>query len=545
MRGSSLADHFPSHDHFPVRATPAQALARAEICYEHEADALREIAHRHHLYNVALGDTADFIIYPGHRCTRDCHLIGPPERERVFVCPMPHTHPQYKRNADGSVLHRWSGCVSVCYKFGVPHVCTSNMCTHQQPTHELVTCTLTGRTLGSEVVDMQELPFSFGDGGKAMTAIHVQSADTDAMSRRMEQYNDTRPETSGRREAVAAAAAHAKQLTADSSSAKKRTIDTSGLVTQVDGSRTAGPTGLIAESAAQRKLLVTDSRDVIPTPLSEPLVVIAQPDATPRPVTTAHPFSVIGDGPTDVDIKFHFRTIVNQLWGQLEDAYDIRKRSEELRVAERRVIVRCIDRRRLSREGSLTAAGSAPMLFGDIAAIHAQETATAMQGMHMVRILASWPQWRSGLLKRKCTEELAERMWKLWEGITRSPKYQNRQEPQLFKRVAGAMLTMVIDGYKIAVCEHTRSGRPFYLQPCAHQKNAVSVAQCGHPSHRLALIAPHVMMQQLLSPEGMKRRAVDPVCGYTHGDCNTVYSFLSSLLERGLTPRQIREIHVK
>lgn len=471
-------------------------------------------------------------------------MVEAPPNERVFVCPVPYEHPPHKRNPDGSVLHRWSGMVSVCYKYGVVHLCTASMCSHQVAIDGEISCQLTGRVLGSEIAAVTELPFSFDSGSKVMTAVHTQSTDVDAIERRMEQYNESRPEHAKERAAVQCAAKDAAAL---ERLGTKRAIDTSGYQPALDGSRTAGPTGLLEAPPEARKLTIMERVSAAPRELAEPMVVRAPPNATPRAVNGSHPFSVIGDGPTDVDIRHHFVTIVDQMWTHLEEAYSLRLRAEELREAERNVIARCIDRRRLSRDGSAassSSSSSAAMQFNDIAAIHRQEVATALEGMHYVYILANWPAWTSGRLRAECTKQLVERMWKLWEVITRSPKYHQCQKSQLFKRVGGAMLTMVIDGYKMAVCEIMRDNRPVYVQPCAHQKDAVSVSACGHSGKKLALISPYELVQQLLAPDGMNRRVLNRVCGFVHGHRNSVVSFLTSLIENGLTAPQIRKIHI-
>lgn len=526
---------------FPPLPTPEQALANAEVNYKHETDALVRLTQHMRLCNVAFGHSPDFERYPGHRCSiATCTMVRAPERELVYECPFPHEHPPHKRNIDGSVLHRWSGNVSVCYGYGTPHICTPNMCSHQTSSGGELVCTLTGLSLGPEVCNVSELDYAF-ESGKAMTSVHLDSSDRDAIDARVGSYVAERPENVSLRASVAGALEDARALEARGT---KRRIELAAQPRIGDGARTAGRLGLLEAAPAPPVLSITERLTRGPRPLPRALIVQAPAGAQP----SLHPFSAIGSGPTELDIRAFFERTVNNLWDLLEEAYDLRRREEELRVAERRVIHRCIDRRRGSgRDGAAAAASSSasPLQFGDIAAIHGQETRTAFEGMIFVRILANCPDWTSRRIRRVCTTQLSERLWKLWVAITRSPKYHREPGPHLYERVVGAMLKMVIEGYDMTVCVVPSGERStYYIQSCAQQKDATSVDKCGHREMLLPLVDKHHIVRALLEPEGIRRRALDRVCGYVLGNWNTVAGFLNSILEEGRRGADIRAIRV-
>ena len=225
-----------------LQSAQGHALSQAEIHYTHEVDALLNIAQQRRLYIAAVGGISDFVNYQGHRCTStECELITAPAAQRVFACPAPDEHPIHKRNTDGSVLHMWSGVVSVCFKYGVPHTCTLQMCSHQELIDGQLICKLTGRVLGVPIASVTELPYVF-DGGKAMTAATLQLADQGGIDTRMQQYYDGRAENQSRSAQLVAAK---EDATVIAELGLKRDIDTSGLSCLIDGSRTAGPFGLI------------------------------------------------------------------------------------------------------------------------------------------------------------------------------------------------------------------------------------------------------------------------------------------------------------
>lgn len=538
---------------FPRRQTAEEAFARSEVHHKHEADELRLRAQRQRMVDSLCYGTPDFIHYPGHRCVlNECRFVTAPANERVYECPAPMEHPPHTRNPDGSVLHKWSHVVSVCITYGLPHICTPSMCSHQTSCDGEKTCTLTGRSHGSELVACTELPFSFFESDKPMTAAHTQDVDLDAVRGRVAGYLLSKPENRDRERDRATAAKDAQQMQQRGVAA--HAVDfRAGMLLDNDVTRSAGPIGLLPSppDAAAQRLTITERFAKGPGRLAQPIIVPAPPNARARPVSETQLFSVSGPGPTEVDIRYQFTHIVTRFWEELERAYDLSARQQELAAAEARVIRHFVDGRRTSRlnqshrmpntDAPLT---PFPLNFGEINRVHTDETATAFEGMQMVRILAAHPDWQSGAVRRECTAELSRRMWKLWEAITRSPKFQNREEPHLFNRVAGAMLCMVIDGYSISVCMQRQNGRSFVSKRCAHQSDATSVAPCGHRDGIVRLVAPYPMVQQLLAPAGMRRRALHTVCGFILGDSNAVVGFLASLFENGLALDQVRAICV-
>lgn len=537
----------------PRRQTADEAFKRSEVHHKHEADELRLRAQRQRMVDALCYGTPDFIHYPGHRCiSSECRFVTAPESERVYECPSPMEHPPQARNLDGSVLHRWSHVVSVCITYGQPHICTPSMCSHQTSHDGEKICTLTGRSHGSELVACTELPFSFFESDKPMTAAHTQEVDLDAVERRVAGYLSSKPENADRERDRAQALEDARQMQQRGADAHR--VDYRAVLSlDNDVTRSAGPIGLLPAppDASKQTLSITERFANGPGRLAPPIVVPAAPNARARPPSETQLFSVSGPGPTELDIRYQFTHIVTRLWTELERAYDLTARQQELAAAEARVIRHFVDGRRTSRlnqshgmpnsDAPLTAF---PLNFGEIAHIHSAETATAFEGMQMVRILAAHPAWQSGAIRRECTAELSRRMWKLWEAITRSPKFQNREEPHLFNRVAGAMLCMVIDGYNISVCQQKQNGHTFLSKRCAHQSDATSVAPCGHRDGIVRLVASYPMVQQLLAPAGMRRRALHTVCGFILGDSNAVVGFLASLFENGLGAAQVRDIYV-
>lgn len=516
-----------------LRATPEYALEQAEIHYTHEADALYTIARERLLYAAAFGSgLSEFVDYEGHKCTSNgCSLISAPPNEVVYVCPFPDQHPEHKQAFDGSVLHRWSGVISICAKYGVPHTCTRQMCSHQELFDGEMICALTGRSLGPPIASVAESNYAF-DSGKMMTTVTLQLPDRDAINARTQQYHEARPENKSRGQQINAAKIDAKNLGASSSNLKRH-VDDSGFSKHADGSSTAGPVGLIDDKKIRRRLLIT-SKPTEPCGLPTPMIIPSRPNQT---VSQGPRFSIAGDRPTESDIRAEFSIKLNKIWDLLENAYSPTLRRNELRDAETRVVARCTDKRK-------TGTNVTTISREEFETIHANETGTAFEGLEAVYIMSRWGPWTSGAIRREQVQLAIDRTWKLWVQITRSPQFQQQPEPHLFQKIAGALITIVIDGYDLAGCEVIRQkANPYYTIRCSHRKTA-ALAKCNHRNVMLRLVEPCLKMQQLLSPPGMKRRSVDPVCGHILGQHNQIVSFLSSLVSNGLTPKQLREIYV-
>lgn len=525
-------------------AFPPDPLATAEINYAHEADELIARAQQRRLENAASGEPVDFAHYPGHKCSSaSCSLVTAPADELVYACPMPEEHPLHMRSNGEPVLHRWSRDVSVCYSFATVHVCTAQMCSHQLTEQGNTVCRLTGRSFGGEIAAVYESGYFF-ESGKAMTATRLDAADADAINTTLAKFSEARPENRDNARHRNSAAEQA----AAAPSTLKRTIDLSGLSRQVDGSRTAGPLGLLTREEVEQRKRLAITASAPPATLSgllEPMITPSQPGDRPRPVSsTGRPVSAVGEGPRTADIRLCFERLVAQLWDQLERSYSLRERRRELYEAEARVVSQLIDKRSFQTGGARRTTRT--IAFDAVAALNDRETQRAFEGMVYVRIMAQWEPWTSGRIRREVEPQLVCRMWKLWEQIARSPAYYARPEPHLYARVAAAMLEMVIDGYQFAACQRGTGARRRWSQRCQHRIDAVSQGACGCKQLFVTLVAPGVVMRQLLSPEGMRQRVLAPVLGHTLGNRNTVQSFLSSLfVAPGLDAAQLREVCVR
>ena len=514
-------------------ATPTYALEQAEIHYTHEADALRILARQRLLYNAAFGrGLSDFVDYDGHKCTSSgCTLISAPANEIVYECPFPEQHPEHKKAFDGSVLHRWSRIVFICTKYGVPHTCTPQMCSHQELFDGEMICSLTAMSLGPPVASVAESNYAF-ESGKAMTTVTLQFSDPDAINARTREYHESLPEHKTRTAQIDAAKVDAQKFCLSSKNLKRR-VDDSGFSKHAEGSSTAGPVGLIDyKKVAQQRLRIT-SKPTEPRKLANPMVLPSSSSSS-----EGHHFSIACERPTEGDIRAEFSAKINRIWDLLEIAYSPFARRRELQQAEARVISRCIDKR---KNGTNTTIVS----IEEFGTIHAKETRVAFEGLEAVYIMSNWTPWTSGTIRQEQVGILINRMLKLWAQITRSKQFQQQPEPHLFQKIAGALIGIIINGYELAGCQVQRpSGKFYYTIRCSHRKTASAATTCEHKSVMLRLIEPSQKMQQLLFPPGMKRRSLDPVCGHILGQHNQIVSFLSSLVSNGLTPKQLREIYI-
>lgn len=513
-------------------ATPTFALEQAEIHYTHEADALRVIARQRLLYNAAFGrGLSDFVDYDGHKCTSSgCTLINAPANEVVYECPFPEQHPDHKKAFDGSILHRWSRLVFICTKYGVPHTCTPQMCSHQELFDGEMICSLTAMSLGPPVASVAESNYAF-ESGKSMTTVTLQFSDSGAINARTREYHEQLPEYKTRTAQIDAAKIDARKFHSSRKNLK-RCVDDSGFSKHAEGSSTAGPIGLIDSKKVEQQRLRITSKPTEPRKLASPMVISGHP--SPQ----GHQFSITRDRPTENDIRAEFSTKINQIWDLLEAAYSPLTRRRELLQAEARVISRCIDKRKNGASATIISVEE----FGTI---HSKETRLAFEGLEAVYIMSQWLPWTSGAIRREQVEILVSRMLKLWTQITRSKQFQQQPEPHLFQKIAGALISIIVNGYELAGCQVQRSnGKFYYTVRCSHRKTACAVVTCEHKSVMLRLIEPSVKMQQLLAPPGMKRRSLDPVCGHILGQHNQIVSFLSSLVSNGLTAKQLREIYI-
>lgn len=502
------------------------------VHYKHEADALFEIARRRHLIEAAHGGINDFVDYADHRCVcAKCTMIGTPHNETYYVCPTPIEHPPHLRNSDGSVTHRWSKELFVCYNFGALHVCNQRWCDHQHSIDGELVCRLTGRVHGVEIHMMQDLSFAF-DSGKVMTTSNAPNIDLDSMRMGIDSYMNARPENRDRHTQAERALMDAQRnvSSVDLRTFTKRRID-------------AASSAISIEQAPKRTITDKSESSGPLARLPPPLTIPSDPSEPPRPVAeSGRPISAVGDGPTESDIRHFFVQWVTRLWDSCEKAYSIRARRRELHDAERRAVPQLIDKRSFGSGGPKQ---PKQITFDAVATIHARETRATFEGLEYVHILSAWPDWTSGEIRRVHSAVMAERMWKLWELITRSPHYQTNPEPHLYLRIAGAMIDMLIEGYSIGVCEQrTPKNKRFWATRCQHRKNAVSQDDCGHQQSFVTMIAPTPVMQQLLAPPGMVTRILQPVVGHTLRHRNAIVLRLSTLFEGGLTAAQVRQSHI-
>ena len=231
---------------------------------------------------------------------------------------------------------------------------------------------------------------------------------------------------------------------------------------------------------------------------------------------------------------------VDVLWDVLDSSYSINVRNAELMDAQKRVLARCIDRRRTGQSSNMR-----KVTFETVASIHAEETAHVLEGLEWVRIMASWPQWRTGHIRRVESQRLVDRMWRLWRVIVGSRRFVQNKQPQLYKLIGGALLMLVIDGHQIAVCvDKSEKKRLRVRNQCSHRDGAVPTSECGHGKQLLTVVSPSRTMGMILAPPGMRQRAYEPACGHVLGTSHAVKSYLTSAFDAWQTPAETRALCV-
>lgn len=480
-----------------------QVLASASIHHAHEAEALRDVVQRLHIHEAAVHGGCDmFIMIGGHRCSVTCRLEGPPKGQTYYECPRAYEHPAYMQNADGSVLHRWSGDVSVCWQTGDPHICTTNMCNHQVTYGGEIVCSLTARHLGAPTTSVRETGNLF-DSGKAMTTCIETHVDISAIDSKLHSWRMNQAGAADQELATRKAAEQARALTLGS---LKRTIDLHSVLTQPRIAAAPSPKRVVTERppAAEIRIL-----------------------------------PILSSGPSESEIRESFRVHVDTLWNLLEESYSMAVRNAELAAAQQRALARCIDRRRTGQSGN-----ARKVTFDMVASIHAEETAHALEGLEWVRIMASWPQWRSGHIRRVESQRLVDRMWKLWCVVYNSSEFSRNVQPHLFKQIGSALLVLVTDGHDTAVCVHRANGRTLIRKRCSHRDGSNPTSECGHDKQILNMVRPSQIMTRILAPPGIRRRAYEPACGHVFRTTHAVESYIVSSFNEWQTPAATRALCV-
>ncbi len=511
------------------------ALQKADTHLTHEAAAQRQYVLQLRLNEAVRCMPTAFHASRGHVCQPgSCQLIGKPPDDRVYECPRPMEHPMSRRNYDNSVLHRWSGDVFICYTYGIEHVCTATRCDRQTDNAGETVCGLTGRCLGAPICAVMERPNGMCfESGKAMTSTELQMIDIDAIRERSQEFSDTLPENAGRQQQLEQARRDALE---QQGGHLKRTLDPADLLRGVeDVNRSAGPIGRIG---GEQKLLITSKQcsGVAPrlaTPADDAESVVSVPFS----------ISTAGNRPTEAQIQTVFRTRVDGLFDLLETAYSLEKRREELLGCQGEFMMRYSDRRKTRKKDSAAPPPKRELPSVSHSALmmmHRRCTEQAFEGMDYVWIMATWAPWTSGEIRRRESARLVHRMTRVWDAIRSTPKFQTESEPHLFRNIAGCLLYMVINGYKVPTCMD-RKTRSFFM-PCHHRTDATSIEQlCAHRRVPLPLIAPSIAMTCLLGPTGMRRRALDPTCGHILRHMNDIIGFYDSQMDCGLRARDYKE----
>lgn len=177
----------------PSFITADAAVVFADVHHTHEALALREHVTRLKMRDARMFGIWSFAPDPNHHCNSKCHIVPAPACEQVFECTDPGSHPLARRYADGSVLHRWSGEIYLCWDHGTHHVCTPQLCDHQVTRDGLASCTLTGKDLGSAILATFEIPGMKFESGKAMIAVGASDTNTDALRDRVHAFEASLP----------------------------------------------------------------------------------------------------------------------------------------------------------------------------------------------------------------------------------------------------------------------------------------------------------------------------------------------------------------